>query len=412
MSQRFQDPALEIETPEELQALVERLRTSKGLDAESVDAIAELTGMDEEMVRLAIARSSTGTKRGLVQQTKSSFVLMDPSTKLYVTTAWLALLVGICHAAAALTGDRSGFFNIGMLAFTLVSSYGAINATKRIHATYSGMIWGGAYLLSYSLALAVADIFFRIPQGPRIGTSITIFCVATAMSSFGWVAWRQIGKRLGLRSDKDSRLELLKQLVEIQDQLKASAQHTAFLSVDVVGSTVLKKGADPLQVEFTFGEYHRYVEAITRRNGGQLHSTAGDGVTCAFPTADAAYRAARQIQSGLFEFNGARNRLGKPIELRVGIDYGVVVPSGQGATDVDFSSVIDHAAHLQKACPVGCVALSPEAAVELGPEGLGLEFADVASEQPNARIWRPRSSLRELNANVPGMPPSPLPEQS
>ena len=68
------------------------------------------------------------------------------------------------------------------------------------------------------------------------------------------------------------RQELLKQLVDIQDKLRSGEQEVSFLSVDIVGSTRMKQMADPLSVEFTFTEYHKFVEMIARRSGDVVAS--------------------------------------------------------------------------------------------------------------------------------------------
>jgi len=51
--------------------------------------------------------------------------------------------------------------------------------------------------------------------------------------------------------------ELLDQLFEIQKKLAEQERPRAFLSVDVVGSSRMKTGADGLAIEHTFGKYQR-----------------------------------------------------------------------------------------------------------------------------------------------------------
>jgi class 3 adenylate cyclase len=129
-----------------------------------------------------------------------------------------------------------------------------------------------------------------------------------------------------------------------------------------------------------------------KRFGGRIHSTAGDGVTCAFPHPQQAYGAARFIQAGLVELNAYRNKIGIPIRLRAGIHMGtVMVPPGQDLSKVNFAHVIDVSAHLQKAAPVGGIAISEEATRELpgGPTGVGAKTIELDSVR--AYVWEPRA---------------------
>jgi len=176
------------------------------------------------------------------------------------------------------------------------------------------------------------------------------------------------------------------------------------LSVDIVGSTAMKLGADPLAIEFTFTEYHKYVEMIVAKNSGKIHSTAGDGVTAVFDDPAAGFQAARTLQRGLPEFNTFRNRLPVPIQLRAGLHYGSVVAPEPGATSVNFSHVIDHAAHLQKECPISGVMVS-ETAVELIPNG-NFESTTTSVDGLTAYTWLPRVGLpAQLSPATP--PPMP-----
>src|SRR6185436_12999075 len=52
-----------------------------------------------------------------------------------------------------------------------------------------------------------------------------------------------------------NRLALLREYSDAQSKLYAGKQHLAFFSVDIVGSTQMKKGEDKLVVEHAFVEY-------------------------------------------------------------------------------------------------------------------------------------------------------------
>ncbi|HSI71903.1 MAG TPA: adenylate/guanylate cyclase domain-containing protein, partial [Fimbriimonas sp.] len=210
----------------------------------------------------------------------------------------------------------------------------------------------------------------------------------------------------GLKDPVKDRQELLRQLHDLQNKLQSGKQSMTFVSFDVVGSTRMKQSADPLAVEFTFNEYHDFVERIARKHGGSLHSTAGDGIICAFENSTDGFAAAKNIQAGLIELNTFRNKIGTPLVLRAGLHTGTVVaPDATDASSVNFAEVIDLAAHLQKACPPGGIAVSTAAAAHLvgGFQAVGNQRVNVLDIE--AAIWQPRQALA-----LPAMAPPALPE--
>jgi class 3 adenylate cyclase len=167
-----------------------------------------------------------------------------------------------------------------------------------------------------------------------------------------------------------SRTVLLERLFALQHQLEAQKRHYAFLSLDVVGSTEMKLGADPLAMEYSFGQFRTWAEGVIRAAGGALQSTAGDGMMAVFEDDAAALRAARRLQSEIPAFNSGINRLSQPFSLRVGVSAGeVALEPGMPLGHLN-SAVVDRAAALQKRGLPGDVVVSAELAatalVELG----------------------------------------------
>jgi class 3 adenylate cyclase len=239
------------------------------------------------------------------------------------------------------------------------------------------------------------------PRGP-FAAFLLLFVAGGALA--GGSARRLLDtymKKVGITDAASERQQLLQQLVELQDKLRTGEQSMTFLSIDVVGSTRMKENAEQLQVEYTFSEYHRYVETVIKRYGGRVHSTAGDGVTCAFEEPAQAFKAGRNIQAGLIELNTHRNKLDTPIRLRIGMHTGTVIAPTQDIQSLNFAHVIDIAAHLQKVCPVGGLAVSDSSAIFLpgGKSGIGdmrVEALDVG-----ASVWQPRTAVTTLTA-APG----------
>lgn len=167
-----------------------------------------------------------------------------------------------------------------------------------------------------------------------------------------------------------SRADLLDALFAIQQALELHKQHRAFLSVDVVGSTGMKAGADPLLVEHSFGQFRAWLEEVIRGHAGEMQSAAGDGMMCLFRDEASAIRAARELQIRIGEFNAERNRLGQPFQIRCGITSGTVALEPGVPIGHLNSPILDRAAAIQKRAAPGDIVVGSEVAatalVELG----------------------------------------------
>jgi class 3 adenylate cyclase len=161
----------------------------------------------------------------------------------------------------------------------------------------------------------------------------------------------------------NDRPALVAEITRLRSRLREDARHATFLCVDVVGSTLMKQGADMLAVEYSFTEYQRYVAAHVIERGGAIHSTAGDGAVAVFHDVQPALEAGLAMQRDLDDFNSTANTLGWPFRLRIGIHAGRVPGTGSG---VAYSEVLDVASHVERACPPGSVMLTRDAAEFLG----------------------------------------------
>lgn len=382
----------------ELSDFIRKVRGNSvgALDDATIEAIVEMTGASSDLVRLSIANSTINTRQNLLDQSRAVFMSMDPTVRRLATVAWLALVVAGLTAFSAVFGDRSSFLSMASILISMVAIHSALTQPSPKLAMFAGGAFGGVALLGHALFLALLDLLpFRTPQGPPAGVFVVSMIGGALGSLLLHRGYQKFLGAVGFRTASDDRMALLKQMVQIQDQLREHEREIAFLSLDIVGSVRLKEGANVLSVEFTFSEYHQFVERIVARNNGRVHSTAGDGITCAFENSIDAFRASRQIQSGLFEFNSFRNRLSEPIRLRGGIHFGTIIPHGPNSTDVNFSDVIDFAAHLQKVCPVGGIAMSEAAAESLGPDS-SLLTDTIEVDGRVGRVWIPVSSVAPM----------------
>lgn len=406
---RFEDPTsvgMSDDTVDQMLVLADRLRAANGeLDDAAIVAVAEAVGAPVEHVRLAIRLRATNTPTSALEKVRANYLSLEPEVRRNVAIGALAVVTAFLIALGNRTGIASyGIFGMLAMVSGVLAVYGIAIARDAKRAAISGAIFGGGMIA----ATAVFSLLLRLPA-MAYTTPFAFWTVVGAAAGAGLqTVFGKVRDRLGMKDPVQERQDLLRQLVQIQDKLKSGEQSMTFLSIDIVGSTRMKAEADPLAVEFTFNEYHRFVEMVVRKYGGRVHSTAGDGVTCAFDHPQQAFSAARNLQAGLIELNTFRNRIGVPIRLRCGVHTGTVMaPDAEDVTSVNFSQVIDIAAHLQKVCPEGGVAISEAAAMYLagGPNAVG--SVRVAAMNVPAVVWSPRRAEKTET----GSAPPPLPEQ-
>lgn len=393
--------------------LAERVQSLKGqpLDDDDLHAVAETTGVSVEYVKLVYEAKESQEDTSKLSAIRRQYSALNADTKRYVVSSIFAVFGALItqfgfrislslQAAAGNKADYSFFQMVGVLVLA-GAAYNSAIARNKLVAGISGAIAG----ISFCLINALFAMLFLLPFKTQ-----PFFVLFFGFGGFivGQIIYDLVqknGKKYGLQAPSESRQELLKQLVELQDRLKEGKQNATFLSLDIVGSTRLKTDADPLAVEFTFSEYQNYVASIVAKHGGRIHNMSGDGTTCAFDHPQQAFMAARNIQAGMIEFNSLRNKLSGALVVRAGIHMGeVVVPSAGDLTTVNYSDVIDIAAHLQKEAPPGGIAISFDSAQTLrgGADSVGRTQIRVGSVQ--ACVWQPAVALPTSTLTV-GTPP-------
>jgi class 3 adenylate cyclase len=220
----------------------------------------------------------------------------------------------------------------------------------------------------------------------------------------GVAVYAGVGLALSLPADAGSdtgsgkllRAQLLEMLFVLQAELEGQKQHRAFLSVDVVDSSGMKRQGPDLAVEYSFGQLRQWVEEVVRAEGGEMQSAAGDGVMCVLSTDLGAVRAARHLQEGLAQFNAAHNRLPTPFRIRCGVSAGeVAIEAGTPLGHLQ-SSVIDRAAVLQKQAAPGEILIGEELAdAALAELGSLSRLPEPVAGSP-AFCWRSGSQLNAL----------------
>lgn len=168
---------------------------------------------------------------------------------------------------------------------------------------------------------------------------------------------------------------LFAELTRLKLELGQVYKMVSVLAIDASQSSEMKRDQSPMLVEYSFRAYQEWIAAICRDFGGRVHSTAGDGAIVAFDDPVRAYRAAKRLQTQISRFNQSENRLSLPFRVRIGIHTGQVL----GEIDsVVFTSVIDIAAHLEEAAPVGGIALTEASRQFVGNEIPGERFAELS----------------------------------
>lgn len=400
---------------EQMLALAERLRAANGgmLDDSAVQAVAEATGAPVEYVRLAVKLRSEKRTQSFFAKLRSQYLTLEPHTRRFVLSGGAATLCALFSTAAERaqwslrhSGDATSpgpLLSLVSLLWLTAGLYNACVTRDSRTGAAVGAIFGASFLVAHEMFA----LLLRLPNSRTLDPILIVpFALLGAVVGLGLQRLTDRYRQpLGLRDPLKERQDLLRQLVEIQERLKSGEQSCTFLSVDIVGSTRMKTDADPLSVEFTFNEYHTFVERTVKRYGGRVHSTAGDGVTAAFDHPQQAFGAAKNIQAGLLELNTFRNKIGQPIVLRQGIHTGTVVaPDATDVTTLEFSHVIDLAAHFQKATPPGSVAVSDPASVYLpgGASALGGDRIQVSGMQ--GTVWVPRAVAVAAAATPPPLP--------
>lgn len=416
------------ESFEQMLELAERLREANGgfLDDSAIQAVSEATGTPVEYVRLA-AKIRTEKRTSFVARLHGQWSALEPQVRRHVVSGGSATMCALFAAGGQRANDMAAaaslltnphlkpdeippsfagnILDIVALVWLTAGLYNACVARDSRTGAMVGAIFSASLFAAYEL------FGFVLRLSPQESPSAMLIVPAILMGALAGMFLQKVTDKyrntLGLRDPAKERQDLLRQLTELQERLNSDQQEVTFLSVDIVGSTKMKEKADAFAVEFTFNEYHLFVERITKKHKGRVHSTAGDGVTCAFEDPRQAFMAAKNIAAELIELNMFRNKIGAPIQVRQGIHTGTVMtPDQDDITSVNFAHVIDIAAHLQKMTPTGTVVISDASAMYLGgPTAIGTERVNASGVE--GTIWDAKTPAAPREPSKGGPPPLP-----
>lgn len=147
---------------------------------------------------------------------------------------------------------------------------------------------------------------------------------------------------------KKDREQLLKEFAQTKKKLDEMGRDLAFLAIDVADSTGMKDGEERGVIEHDFKEYKRFVEGTLIAHGCLKSTWTPDGVMSCFNTVDAAVRAAREVITGLDEFNKNVKGMRSDFRVRCGVNSGFVYFDESIPLEEISDRVIDIAGHMQK----------------------------------------------------------------
>jgi class 3 adenylate cyclase len=175
---------------------------------------------------------------------------------------------------------------------------------------------------------------------------------------------------------------------EAKKLLESTEMELTFLSLDVVGSTAMKKGEDPYVIEQSFGDYRKLVQRALRRHGAWKQTWTPDGQMAAFRTPTEAVQCGREVIRSLDEFNREVSRLQLPFRVRAGAHLGTVSVDEETPMEAISDSAIDITGHLQKYAAPDSLWIS-EALLERLDESEGFRPEERDVDGKPVHSWTP-----------------------
>ncbi len=191
-----------------------------------------------------------------------------------------------------------------------------------------------------------------------------------------------------------SRSALLKEFALIKKELEKTGRNLAFLAIDVVNSTDMKKQEDPVIVERDFNEYHDFVQSKFQKYGYVKASWTPDGVMSCFNTTEQAIEAAQAIIAGLKEFNQSVKMMRRDFAVRCGINSGFVYYDVTTPLEEFSDRVIDIAGHMQKHAAPNTILIAKDMVEPVEEHG---EFSKTAKivDSLEAYEWNPDAIIKK-----------------
>jgi class 3 adenylate cyclase/uncharacterized protein YggT (Ycf19 family) len=183
------------------------------------------------------------------------------------------------------------------------------------------------------------------------------------------------------------RKQLLKEFADLKSKLDNMGQQLAFLAIDVVDSTGMKRHEDKHLAAYDFDRYNEFVDSCLKEHGVVKYAKTPDGIMSCFRTVDSAVGAAVCLLERLKSFNQNEKKIKQDFSIRCGINAGFVYVDEDTPLEHVSDRVIDIAGHMQKYAKPNCINIAATA-IEPLKNRIGFnETTDVIDEQ-KVYEWR------------------------
>ncbi|MBL8048492.1 MAG: hypothetical protein JNJ45_07415 [Chthonomonas sp.] len=324
--------------------------------------------MLEQLFELRARRSGAVPSEALVKSRFTGPFFQKLGRQVFLKAAIMSALIAITTMALVLLFDPKGNSLTGAPSFWLGISQlvlMAISVTSLVLVSIAAGSPVRALLAAFIFSVVPLAVY-TIPAKP-FGIGYITSPTALFGAVFGLVFYNIIALATSLAvmiHINSKRTEALtanqpdvldQEIGRLQESLSPPSRRICVMDVDAYQSSRMKQENDPFESEWSFREYQAMISRVVARYLGVVHSTAGDGAIVGFPTSADALRASIALQAEIAVFNVRVNRLNVPFRIRIGLHTGQV----QGSLDeIQFTEVIDVAAHVQKAVPVGTIGVT------------------------------------------------------
>ncbi len=305
--------------------------------------------------------------------------------RVFPYAAGLGFVITLLHSLCTMLAPPMSLGGSGVPYFVVQVSFAFLSLSCQVGLAYLGGAPLRSTLISLTFSLA-STAAMLVPVGPihaiwlaRWATQLITGTLGSLLIGVfaGLGAYVESKASLARRRQANDPAVLLAEYVEIQRMLNPGTRSKCVLVVDAARSSLMKAHADPFVAEWSFRAYQEFLADVIEGCGGQIHSTAGDGAMAAFDDAQAAFLAARTIQSQVGDFNAHVSRLKDPFRLRIGIHCGEVTGN---LDEVEFTAVLDIAAHVEAVSQVGGIAVTGSVVEQLEGHRF-VELPNLVDEQ-------------------------------
>jgi len=182
-------------------------------------------------------------------------------------------------------------------------------------------------------------------------------------------------------SKASDRKKILKEFATLKSKLDSMGQQLAFLAIDVVDSTGMKRDEDKYIAAYDFDCYNQLAHTALKENGVVKYAMTPDGIMSCFRTVDDAVRAAQTLLDRLKIFNATEKKIKRDFQIRCGINAGFVYFDEEMPLEQVSDRVIDIAGHMQKYAKPNSINIAASAIEPLKNRGGFSETNDVIDEQ-------------------------------